>query len=184
MQKDFWGLGPVQAKSYMMDDLLLVVMRGGMTTAERTMLEFGQEDLVRDFRQTFENEMTQNLTAKGNLATGRLARSRMRPERRHRRHRPANPRLRPRAPEHIATLDPRVSWSGPAVREREICRRGGRRSSEALGRLRATLGPLSVPDGVPTGPRCSSPVVPREPQGKTVTPPALLIARVAALIRG
>lgn len=71
MQKDYWGLGPVQAKSYMMDDLLLIVMRGGMTRAERTMLDFGQHDMVRNFRQTFENEMTQNLTGKIEQLTGR-----------------------------------------------------------------------------------------------------------------
>jgi uncharacterized protein YbcI len=71
MLKEYWGLGPVQAKSYMMDDLLLIVMRGGMTTAERTMLNFGQHDLVRSFRQTFENEMTQKLTGKIEKLTGR-----------------------------------------------------------------------------------------------------------------
>jgi uncharacterized protein YbcI len=71
MQKEYWGIGPLQAKSYMMDDLLLIVMRGGLTRAERTMLDFGQQDLVRNFRQTFENEMTQNLTAKIEELTGR-----------------------------------------------------------------------------------------------------------------
>jgi uncharacterized protein YbcI len=71
MQKEYWGLGPVEAKSYMMDDLLLVVMRGGLTRAERTMLDFGQQDLVRSFRQSFENEMTQNLTAIIERLTGR-----------------------------------------------------------------------------------------------------------------
>ena len=71
MLKEYWGLGPVQAKSYMMDDLLLIVTRGGMTTAERTMLDFGQQDLVRSFRQTFENEMTQKLTGKIEELTGR-----------------------------------------------------------------------------------------------------------------
>lgn len=71
MQKEYWGLGPVQAKSYMMDDLLLIVMRGGMTTAERTMLDFGQHDQVRSFRQTFENEMTENLTEMIEALTGR-----------------------------------------------------------------------------------------------------------------
>ena len=60
-QKRFFGKGPVQAKTYMMDDLLLTVMRGGLTTAEHTMLEFGQEDLVREFRQRFENEMRERL---------------------------------------------------------------------------------------------------------------------------
>jgi|GEM_PF-2524677 len=71
MQKDYWGLGPLETKSYMMDDLLLIVMRGGLTRAERTMLDFGQDDLVRHFRQTFENEMTQNLTGIIEDLTGR-----------------------------------------------------------------------------------------------------------------
>jgi uncharacterized protein YbcI len=71
MQKDYWGIGPLEAKSYMMDDLLLIVMRGGMTRAERTMLDFGQQDLVRSFRQAFENEMTQKLTGKIEELTGR-----------------------------------------------------------------------------------------------------------------
>ena len=71
MQKEHWGIGPLQAKSYMMDDLLLVVMRGGLTRAEHTMLDFGQQDLVRSFRQTFENEMTQKLTGMIERLTGR-----------------------------------------------------------------------------------------------------------------
>jgi uncharacterized protein YbcI len=71
MQKEYWGLGPVQAKSYMMDDLLLVVMRDGMTRAERTMVDFGDAELVRNFRQTFENRMTQELTGMIEELTGR-----------------------------------------------------------------------------------------------------------------
>ena len=71
MQKEYWGIGPVQAKSYMMDDLLLIVMRGGLTRAEHTMLDLGEPDLVRNFRQTFENKMTQNLTERIERLTGR-----------------------------------------------------------------------------------------------------------------
>ena len=71
MQKDFWGLGPLEVKSYMFDDLLLVVMRGGMTRAELTMIDFDQRELVRAFRQRFENEMTKNLTGKIEHLTGR-----------------------------------------------------------------------------------------------------------------
>ncbi len=48
-QKTFFGKGPTKAKSYMLDDMLIIVMRGGMTTAEETMLEFGQQDQVRQF---------------------------------------------------------------------------------------------------------------------------------------
>ena len=61
MQKDAFGKGPTSTKSYMFDDLLLIVMREGLTVAEKTMLEFGQADLVRNFRQQFENEMTGRL---------------------------------------------------------------------------------------------------------------------------
>ena len=71
MQKQYWGLGPVKVKSYMMDDLLLIIMRGGLTRAEHTMLDFDQQDLVRNFRQTFENEMSQRLKDKVERLTGR-----------------------------------------------------------------------------------------------------------------
>ena len=70
-QKTFFGKGPTEAKSYILDDLLIIVMRGGMTTAEKTMLEFGQADLVRQFRQLFENEMTERLTDMIERLTGR-----------------------------------------------------------------------------------------------------------------
>jgi uncharacterized protein YbcI len=70
-KKHFFGKGPEQAKSYMLDDLLIVVMRGGLTTAEETMLRFGQQDMVRQFRQLFENEMTEVLTGLVERTTGR-----------------------------------------------------------------------------------------------------------------
>ena len=70
-QKEFFGKGPTQAKSYLLDDLLIIVMRGGLTTAEKTMLEFGQPDQVRRFRQLFENEMTERLTGMIEDLTGR-----------------------------------------------------------------------------------------------------------------
>ncbi|MDX6474854.1 MAG: hypothetical protein QOH95_365 [Gaiellaceae bacterium] len=61
MQKAAFGKGPVSTKSYMFDDMLLIVMREGLTQAELTMLEFGRHDLVREFRQQFENEMTRRI---------------------------------------------------------------------------------------------------------------------------
>ncbi len=70
-QKEFFGKGPTQAKSYFVDDMLFVVMKGGMTTAEKTMLEFGEADKVRDFRQVFENRMTDRLTGMIEEITGR-----------------------------------------------------------------------------------------------------------------
>jgi uncharacterized protein YbcI len=70
-QKKYFGKGPESAKSYMLDDFLLIVMRGSQTIAEKTMVEFGREDEVRAFRQTFENEMTSRLTGMIEDLTGR-----------------------------------------------------------------------------------------------------------------
>jgi uncharacterized protein YbcI len=70
-KKEYFGKGPTQAKSYLLDDFLLVVMRGGLTTAERTMLDAGEEDQVRSFRQGFENQMTVRLTKMVEDLTGR-----------------------------------------------------------------------------------------------------------------
>src|SRR3954469_15934007 len=69
--KESFGKGPVKAKSYLLDDFLLVVMRGGVTVAEETMLDRGHGDLVRTFRQTYQNEMGDVLVAKIEALTGR-----------------------------------------------------------------------------------------------------------------
>jgi uncharacterized protein YbcI len=59
--KTYYGRGPTKAKSYVVDDLLFVVMRGGTTRAEDIMLEAGEEDAVREFRQRFANLMAERL---------------------------------------------------------------------------------------------------------------------------
>jgi len=69
--KESFGKGPVPAKSYLLDDFLLVVMRDGLTVAEQTMLERGQVDLVRRFRQAYQDEMGDVLVAKVETLTGR-----------------------------------------------------------------------------------------------------------------
>lgn len=69
--KEYYGKGPVAAKSYLVDDLLFVVLREGMTRAERTMLDAGRESTVRHFRQEFEIEMTERLTTLVEELTGR-----------------------------------------------------------------------------------------------------------------
>ena len=66
-----YGKGPVSAKSYFVDDLLFVVMRGGITQAERTMLDAGREDSVRGFRQEFESEVAEPLIRMVERVTGR-----------------------------------------------------------------------------------------------------------------
>jgi uncharacterized protein YbcI len=69
--KEYHGKGPISAKSYLIDDLLFVVLREGMTKSEQTMLDAGRENAVRNFRQEFENEMAERLTAMVEQLTGR-----------------------------------------------------------------------------------------------------------------
>ncbi len=70
-QKRYFGRGPTQAKSYLVDDFLVVVLRGGMTIAESTLLKFGREHLVRHFRQELEHELARHLIDRLQELTGR-----------------------------------------------------------------------------------------------------------------
>ncbi len=70
-KKEDFGKGPTRAKSYFLDDMLVVVMRGGLTTAERTLIDVGEEDKVREFRQVFQNQMALKLTGLVEELTGR-----------------------------------------------------------------------------------------------------------------
>lgn len=70
-QKEFFGRGPAKTKSYLLDDFLLIVMRGGLLPVERTMLEAGKEDIVRQYRQDCANAMTGRLVGRMEELTGR-----------------------------------------------------------------------------------------------------------------
>ena len=69
--KKYYGKGPIKAKTYLMDDFCLVVMRQGQTVAEETMVEAGREDTVRQFRQEFQNQMAERLIGTIEQLTGR-----------------------------------------------------------------------------------------------------------------
>lgn len=69
--KEYYGKGPTSAKSYMFDDMLFVVMRGGLNASEKFLLEQDEVDVVRQYRQTFENRMNEILSEKIEELTGR-----------------------------------------------------------------------------------------------------------------
>jgi uncharacterized protein YbcI len=69
--KVYYGRGPTETKSYLLDDLLFVVMRGGTTEAERTLLEADEQEAVRRFRQTFEEVIAPQLIGIIERLTGR-----------------------------------------------------------------------------------------------------------------
>lgn len=55
--REHYGKGPTKAKSYMVDNYIFIVMQDGLTTVEKTLLNAGEEHLVRQVRQRFQTEM-------------------------------------------------------------------------------------------------------------------------------
>lgn len=66
-----YGRGPESVKSYFLDDCLLVIMRGGLTTVEKTLLGAGRGELVREVRQAFQAEMAESIKGRVTEITGR-----------------------------------------------------------------------------------------------------------------
>jgi uncharacterized protein YbcI len=61
--REHYGRGPMKAKTYALDDLIVVVMRGsGFTPLEKTIVDSGQPDRVVEMRHDFQHMMTQRFT--------------------------------------------------------------------------------------------------------------------------
>ena len=54
MKKQYYGRGPTAAKAWILDDYVFVVLEGGLTRNEETLLADGKEDLVRTYRLAFQ----------------------------------------------------------------------------------------------------------------------------------
>jgi uncharacterized protein YbcI len=71
MKKQYYGRGPTAAKAWMLDDYLFVAMEGGLTRNEETLLADGKEDLVRSYRLSFQETMSEVTIAAVEELTGR-----------------------------------------------------------------------------------------------------------------
>lgn len=52
-----YGKGPTEAKTYINDNFVFCVMKGGMTRVEETLISSGDEALVRQVRLRFQEQM-------------------------------------------------------------------------------------------------------------------------------
>jgi uncharacterized protein YbcI len=57
LHKEFYGRGPTKAKTYYNGDLVVVLMRGGFTAVEETLLQAGRGDSVVKQRADFQDVM-------------------------------------------------------------------------------------------------------------------------------
>jgi uncharacterized protein YbcI len=57
LHRRHYGKGPTRSKSYLMDDVLVCVMRNVFTTVERTLVKAGEHARVRETRLAFQDAM-------------------------------------------------------------------------------------------------------------------------------
>jgi len=75
MMREHSGRGPIKAKTYVLDNLIVCVLGNGFTAIERTMMEGGEPDRVLAMRRDFQrlmktrySEMIEELTGRRVLA--------------------------------------------------------------------------------------------------------------------
>jgi uncharacterized protein YbcI len=51
--KELYGKGPVKVRTWLLDDVIVCVLRGGLTRCEQTLVEIGRGDRVALQRATF-----------------------------------------------------------------------------------------------------------------------------------
>ncbi len=71
LKKRYYGRGPEAAKAYVEDDYIFVVLEGGLTRNEETLLAHGKQDLVRQYRLAFQETVAPTATGAVEELTGR-----------------------------------------------------------------------------------------------------------------
>ena len=69
--KEYYGRGPEMTKTYVHEDLVVCLLRGGFTRVEQTLLEGGHGDDVIRQRMAFQNVMRARFEHVVEQATGR-----------------------------------------------------------------------------------------------------------------
>jgi len=61
--REHYGRGPIKAKTYALDDIVVCVMRGsGFTPLEQTMMDSGDGKRIVEMREDFQNMMAKRYT--------------------------------------------------------------------------------------------------------------------------
>ena len=75
LHSEYYGRGPSKAKTYIQDDLVVVVLEETFTPAERTLIERGEGDGIHDIRRRFQQVMQDQFKAIVEEAMGRPVRA-------------------------------------------------------------------------------------------------------------
>ena len=69
--REHYGRGPIKAKTYVLDNLIVCVLSDGFTAIERTMMESGEPHRVLEMRRDFQRMMKERYTGMIEQLTGR-----------------------------------------------------------------------------------------------------------------
>jgi uncharacterized protein YbcI len=75
LHSEYYGRGPSKAKTYIQDDLVVVVLEETFTPAERTLIDRGEGESIHDIRRRFQRVMGDEFKAIVEAATGRPVRA-------------------------------------------------------------------------------------------------------------
>jgi uncharacterized protein YbcI len=71
LKKEYYGRGPTAAKAWILDNYVFVALEGGLTRNEETLLADGKHDLVRSYRLSFQETMSETTMGAVAHITGR-----------------------------------------------------------------------------------------------------------------
>jgi len=74
LQAEYYGKGPTKAKTYIVDDLVVVVLEESFTRAEKTLASRGEREAIQHIRRRFQQQMAESFTSVVEQATGRKVR--------------------------------------------------------------------------------------------------------------
>jgi uncharacterized protein YbcI len=75
LQSEYYGKGPTKAKTYIVDDLVVVVLEESFTRAEKTLAERGEREAIQHIRRRFQQHMAESFISIVEQATGRKVRA-------------------------------------------------------------------------------------------------------------
>jgi uncharacterized protein YbcI len=74
LQAEYYGKGPTRAKTYIVEDLVVVVLEESFTRAEKTLAERGEREAIQQIRRRFQQHMADSFISVVEQATGRKVR--------------------------------------------------------------------------------------------------------------
>jgi uncharacterized protein YbcI len=71
IQTQYFGRGPTQTKSYLLNDTVVCILQGGFTRVERTLIDEQRPEAVHDIRRAFQKAIEERFTDVVETASGR-----------------------------------------------------------------------------------------------------------------